>query len=127
MCAAKLTDVTVTDLLANKQAYDSFVKQSGVTIYQPGDPNSFAKGSYLLEHEITTLETLRHHPHGPHPNICEYRGGMVEEGFVKGFVLKAYPEDLSYCADKVDHTMVLRDISSALTHLHSLGIIHVSC
>ena len=80
MCAAKLTDVTVTDLLANKQAYDSFVKQSGVTIYQPGDPNSFAKGSYLLEHEIATLETLHHHPH---PNICEYYGGMVEEGFVK--------------------------------------------
>ncbi|KAK4700576.1 hypothetical protein P7C70_g5667, partial [Phenoliferia sp. Uapishka_3] len=100
---------------------NSFVKIIGITSYKPGDTTYLEMTTRHLEHEVATFETLKHHPH---PNICEYRGCLVDEGFVTGIVLKEYPEDLSYCREKVNRQMVMRDIGAAIQHLHSLGIIH---
>lgn len=72
------------------------------------------------------LEILR--PQAP-PNICEYHGCFVEEGYVAGIVFTAYLENLDGTSApkvEVDHEMVMRDITSAIEHLHSLGIVHVS-
>ena len=44
---------------------------------------------------------------------------------MEGIALERYTHQLSYVADKVDPAMVLRDVGSALEHLHALGIVHV--
>lgn len=83
---------------------------------------SLALTTHLATHEVTTLESLRRHPH---PNIVKYRGCVVEGALVEGIALERYTHQLSYVADKVDPAMVLRDVGSALEHLHALGIVHV--
>ena len=93
-------------------------------MYMPADAgSSLALTKHLLAHEVAgTLESLRHHPH---PNIVEYRGCVVENGLVEFLVLERYPEQLSDVVYKVDHAKVLRDIGTAVEHLHSLGFVHV--
>ena len=114
-----------TDELIQNFNHDpaSFLKSAGITLYESANPaSSLAMTTHLLAHEVATLESLRHHPH---PNIVEYRGCVVKDGLVEGIVFEGYPEQLSDVADKVDHAMVLRDIGSAVEHLHSLVLVHV--
>lgn len=63
----------------------------------------------------------------PHPNVVDYRGCEVEDGRIKGILLKRYRETLYSRvnqSDKLDHDKLLAEIRRGIDHLHSLGIVH---
>lgn len=82
----------------------------------------------LLVQEAQICEMLREHPH---PNICEYRGYIpdAEEGWFFGLALKRYERTLKEAflsEDDLEADSAMRALRSAVAHLHSLGLVHVS-
>ncbi|ORY06754.1 hypothetical protein BCR34DRAFT_434428, partial [Clohesyomyces aquaticus] len=78
-----------------------------------------------LEREIKTCEMLSHHPH---PNICGYKGivvdeydiitGLCFEKFVMGF------DEFVAAGWSFDADPALQDIECGIDHLHSLDLVH---
>lgn len=72
-------------------------------------------------------EVLKTHPH---PNICDYRGIISEDGeHITGIVLKDYRKDLQELVVEgstfdIERTML--GLRAGIEHLHSLGYVHVS-
>jgi hypothetical protein len=106
---------------------DSFVKS---TPYGRGAA-SLEEASAIAEctlQEVTVWESiLRHHPH---PNVCEYRGVVSEDGeHITGIVFKKYEITLDGMMrewTEVEIEEVMRELRRAVEHLHSIGLIHVS-
>ena len=87
--------------------------------------------------EVAACELLAKNPH---PNIARYVGCIVEDGFIKAIVFEEYEEDLyskvnpegiqkfafQYGEYPLEHSRatLLKEISSAMVHLHSLGLVH---
>lgn len=98
---------------------DLYLKRQSVLGYEPGSCNIREN----LLREIQILETLGN----SHPSICEYVGCYVKGGFVKGVYLKRYSKTLRECIDegiKLDRLKVLSQLSSALSYIHSMGLVH---
>ncbi|KAH7111045.1 serine/threonine-protein kinase-like protein [Dendryphion nanum] len=112
---------------------------ANVTVFAtPLDSNVFFKGPKLntaflntgllpklLLREAEIMETLMRNPH---PNIVGYRGCKIERGLIVGLVLDRYPLTLQQrMKEGARHFNVencMRKISSAVRHLHSLGLAH---
>ncbi|KAK0112608.1 hypothetical protein ONS95_014351 [Cadophora gregata] len=75
--------------------------------------------------EVTAMEMLSE---TPHPNIAKYHGCIVKRGRLVGIVLDKYASTLEnrvvedsrpFCK-----TLFLRQLKSAIDHVHSLGLAH---
>lgn len=63
----------------------------------------------------------------PHQNIVKFHGCVVEDGRIVGLCLQKCPENLKDRLGKkkiVDSKRVLKELNSAVSHLHSLGYSH---
>ncbi|KAF1977410.1 hypothetical protein BU23DRAFT_295763 [Bimuria novae-zelandiae CBS 107.79] len=64
----------------------------------------------------------------PHPNLIRYRGCLIERGRIVGIVLDRHPMTLKRRLENgirgfnVENCM--REITSAVNHLHSIGLAH---
>jgi serine/threonine protein kinase len=76
-------------------------------------------------HDIQTCEMLLRNPH---PNICQYRGVVVDKtGHVISLMSDRYDMDLGdlvKAGQCFDADACIRDVQNGLIHLHSLGPIH---
>lgn len=79
----------------------------------------------ILLGEAKILETLKEHPH---PNLVEYHGCVVTRGRITGIVLTKYPTTLKRRIQEdprpFDTAACMRQIESAIEHLHGLGLAH---
>ncbi|KAF2106474.1 serine/threonine-protein kinase-like protein, partial [Lophiotrema nucula] len=104
----------------------------------PIDGNVFLKGPKLhidfigtgllpklILQEVQILELLRRNPH---PNVVRYHSCLIERGRVVGIVLERYPMTLKQRLEngvRGFHIERCRsEITSAVSHLHSLGLAH---
>lgn len=100
------------------------------------EPSLFMYGSFWtherptyfkqLQQEISAYERLRLHPH---PNIAVFYGSVVEDGLITGLALRRYSKTLEELLEEeaVSHDQrmaYLKDVENAMTHLHSLGLVH---
>lgn len=92
--------------------------------YEDSEPGRTFIADCLLN-EATVLEKLRMHPH---PNIVQYYGCVVKDGRIAQLCLKRY-----FCslADYAQHRLTdaqrekfFLGVSSAVQHLHALGLAH---
>jgi serine/threonine protein kinase len=71
------------------------------------------------------MEFLKSHPH---PNIIRYHGCVVNRGRITGIMLDRYPDTiyqrLKLGKRDVNVDECFKAISSAVSHLHSLGYAH---
>lgn len=93
--------------------------------YEDSEPGRTFVADCLLG-EATALETLKQHPH---PNIAEYHGCCVDESNrITQLCLKRYICNLAdYVEHRLDHRQreqFFADVTSAVRHLHSLGLAH---
>lgn len=107
------------------QPEDSYIKRLRIQHYSPTkDGSKFAIN--LLIHEALVCDKLAKHPH---PNICEYRGYVVNErGYMAGLCFKGYSKNLDQAigdGDPVDSKAIVEGIRLGLKHMHSLGLVHV--
>ena len=79
----------------------------------------------LMLQEAEIMELLMRNPH---PHIVRYRGCLIKRGRIVGLVLDRYPITLQHRLEKsTQHFNVescMRKITSAVCHLHSLGLAH---
>lgn len=79
----------------------------------------------LVLQEVKILELLLH---SPHPNIIRYHGCLIKRGRIVGIVLDRYPMTLKQRLENgMQHFNVekcMSNITSAVSHLHSLGLAH---
>ncbi|KAF1992947.1 serine/threonine-protein kinase-like protein [Amniculicola lignicola CBS 123094] len=104
----------------------------------PIDSNVFLKGPKLhtafigtgllpklILQEVKTMELLLH---SPHPNIIRYHGCLIKRGRIVGIVLDRHPMTLKQrLEDGMRHINVetcMSKITSAVSHLHTLGLAH---
>lgn len=103
----------------------SYFKRQNVTISETYSP------CYLkfLMRELLSVEEVAKNPH---PNICEYRGAVVNEisGRVVGLAYKGYTIDLwKFAGSKrlVAQTQIdkiVEGVAAGLKHLHAHGLVH---
>lgn len=65
----------------------------------------------------------------PHPNVCGYRGVVVNNGMVTGLMFDRYDMNLreflySDFSDNMSISKCIQDIKSGIDHIHSLGLVH---
>lgn len=91
-------------------------------------PLSVENAARLAAHtlaEVQLWETiLRHHPHS---NVMKYHGVVSDGERITGIVLERCKKTIGDARLEVDCERVLKEVRSAVDHLHSLGLIHVSC
>ncbi|KAF1965722.1 serine/threonine-protein kinase-like protein [Bimuria novae-zelandiae CBS 107.79] len=79
----------------------------------------------LMLQEAETMELLRRHPH---PHIVRYHGCLIKRGRIVSLVLDRLPDTLQHRLEKsAQHFNVencIRKLTSAVYHLHSLGLAH---
>jgi serine/threonine protein kinase len=79
----------------------------------------------LILQEAEIMELLMRNPH---PHIVRYRGCLIKRGRIVGLVLDRYPITLQHRLEKsTQHFNVencMSKITSAVCHLHSLGLAH---
>ncbi|KAF1987733.1 kinase-like protein [Aulographum hederae CBS 113979] len=80
----------------------------------------------LTLQEAETLELLKR---SPHPNIVGYHGCVIKRGRIVGLVLDRCKETLYYWMKgrqkpTIDIDACMNQITSAVRHLHSLGLAH---
>lgn len=79
----------------------------------------------LLLQEAETLELIAHHPH---PNIVRYYGCLVRRGLIVGLGLErcevTMEERLRAGLQDFDVDTFMGQITSAVKHLHSMGLAH---
>lgn len=79
----------------------------------------------LLSKEVETMEFLKSHPH---PNIVRYHGCIVKRDRIIGRVLDRYPKTLlqrlKMGTKNINVNECFEAISSAVSHMHSLGYAH---
>ncbi|KAF9735673.1 hypothetical protein PMIN06_007185 [Paraphaeosphaeria minitans] len=79
----------------------------------------------LLLQEAKTLQFLAHHPH---PNIVRYHGCLIRRGLIVGLGLErcevTMEEQLRAGLQDFDVDTFMRQITSAVKHLHSIGLAH---
>jgi serine/threonine protein kinase len=108
------------------------------TFAGPIGSNVFLKGPKLHTAFIGTgllpklllqeAKILEHLLDKPHPNITRYRGCLIARGRIVGIVLDRYPMTLKRRLENgmrgfnIENCM--REITSAVNHLHSLGLAH---
>jgi serine/threonine protein kinase len=84
-----------------------------------------SESAMVTMREITIGEMLRKHPH---PNICVYRGVVVNtNNLVSGIVFDRYDMtlyDLVEYRHQFDGKACIRAVEKGIKHLHSLGYIH---
>lgn len=100
-----------------------FIKRPCMTYYsQDADLGLLPK---LILGEVETLELLKQHPH---PNLVRYHGCTVNRGRITGIVLDKYPltlqERMQAGTQGFDKDSCMESITSAVAHLHSLGLAH---
>lgn len=76
--------------------------------------------------EIQTCEILRR---SPHPNICYYRGAVVEDGMIFGLMFDRYDMTLEeflseYGPGLINIQKCLQDIENGIEHIHPQGLVH---
>jgi len=74
--------------------------------------------------EVQTLELLRQNPH---PSIVRYHGCLTKRDLVVGIVFDRYSETLFQRLEQQRHFDIescMSSITSAVTHLHSVGLAH---
>jgi serine/threonine protein kinase len=84
--------------------------------------NTRARDSFA--NELSVYEQMQQHPH---PGVCNYRGCIVVDGYVEGFVLEKYRCTLKEAVDEglpLDTAKILETITNTVAHLHSLGLVH---
>ncbi|CAL5865819.1 uncharacterized protein PFLUO_LOCUS25 [Penicillium psychrofluorescens] len=113
-----------------------YLKRPQLSKYDPNYPDEI-KDQVL--HEVQICEFLTKHPH---PNIAQYHGCDVHNGFITGIYFTKYsltlmervnPKKLSkllFALDRktgglsIHEQLWLDQVERALRHLHSLGIAH---
>ncbi|KAF9024749.1 hypothetical protein BDZ89DRAFT_1068857 [Hymenopellis radicata] len=104
---------------------DSYVKA-----YKPiyvGDPEKLVNTSQLADDMIREARICQRLADSPHPNICEYRGFVEQDGLMTGLCFKRYGKDLHTAVtdgDEIDVDGVIQGIKRGLDHLHSLKLVH---
>ena len=89
--------------------------------------NVFLKGPKLHMDFIGTragiFELLLHNPH---PNIVRYHGCLIKRGRIVGIMLDRYPMTLKQRLENghFDSEICMSKLTSAVSHLHSLGLAH---
>ena len=95
---------------------------------------------YVKERTLREVAACELLAKNPHPNIAQYVGCIVEDGFIKAIVFDKYDDDLynkvnpegikkndfqygEYPLER-SRRALLKEISSAVVHLHSLGLVH---
>lgn len=74
--------------------------------------------------EVNTLELLRENPH---PNIIRYHGCLIKRDRIVGIVFDRHPRTLFQRLEHRRHfdiDICMSSITSAVKHLHSLGLAH---
>nr|AAR99465.1 serine/threonine kinase [Plenodomus lingam] len=75
--------------------------------------------------EIQMCQMLHRYPH---PNVCAYHGVTVDDsGHVSSLVFDQYDMDVSELVDRgcsFNASKCVDDISAAILHMHSLGLVH---
>lgn len=102
-----------------------FVKMSEPIEWDPEKPESTSLAETVI-HEARTCETIG--MHGPHRNVCEYRGYIRKDGLITGLCYRRYEKTLDVAVrdgDPIDAQAILSGIKCGLEHLHSIGIVHV--
>lgn len=80
----------------------------------------------LMLQEAETMELLARNPH---PHIVRYRGCLIKRSRIVGLVLDRYPSTLQHRLQKsntrhFDIENCMNKLTSAVSHLHSLGVAH---
>ena len=92
--------------------------------YEDSEPGRTFVADCVLN-EATVLETLRKHPHR---NIADYYGCVVQEGRITQLCLKRYfcslAEYSEHRLSDLQRERFFSDVTSAVKHLHSLGLAH---
>ena len=109
------------------QAADSYIKYPAIV--QLSTTKQVKILSLLAE--LPILARLAAHPH---PHIAQFRGVVVEQGWIVGLVFKKYHDTLAEALTRCVRDdepfqageATLRAITAAVAHLHSLNIVHVS-
>jgi serine/threonine protein kinase len=108
------------------------------TFAEPISSDVFLKGPKLHADFIGTgllpklflqeAKILEHLLENPHPNIIRYRGCLIERDRIVGIILDRHPMTLKR---RLENDMrgfnaenCMREITSAVNHLHSLGLAH---
>ncbi|KAK9897795.1 kinase-like protein [Cystobasidium minutum MCA 4210] len=104
-----------------------FLKESPLDSYDVDD-DPLDWPSRELRDEIEIYEKLKCHPH---PNIVNYHGVVVKNDRVTGIVIDKVDSGLydalggpCKASHIVDIEVAMRELQSAVEHLHSIGIVH---
>lgn len=112
--------ITIVSVPTNGNVY---IKGPKLTVYD--DVEGTGLLSKLLLEEAETLEFLMCNHH---PNLIRYHGCIVQRGRIVGLVLDRHPTTLEYRlendAQSFDAKSCMNSITSAIEHLHSLGLAH---
>lgn len=101
---------------------DSYIKRPNIINYDKTNP-SFGMDTVF---EIKAYEAVKANPH---PSLAEYLGCVCEDSYVVGLCLKRYRSTLYQAlkgSENLDYSAILKDIRDGASHLHSLGLVHVS-
>lgn len=102
---------------------DIYVKRPKLTNYDTMKGTGLLPKLLLQEAEIFEL-LIRNQ----HPNIVRYHGSVIERGCIVGLVLDRHPTTLEHRLQNgsrdFDVKLCINGITSAIEHLHSLGLAH---
>ncbi|KAH6418241.1 hypothetical protein HBI14_097060 [Parastagonospora nodorum] len=97
----------------------------------PLESGSYEKKASHESRDLTLreIQTCRVLQECPHPNICGYRGVVVNNGLVTALMFDRYDMNLreflySQRSNNMDIPKCIQEIKNGIDHIHSLGLVH---
>lgn len=122
-------DGRITGVASEDPGIDIFIKRPSLQDYyffKGEDGRGLSQLRDLLLDEARAFEIISREPH---PNIVHYRGCRVKRGYITGIILNKISGHslwrlLEYGLGRIDLEPFMEALTSAVNHLHKLGLSH---